>query len=86
MENQLSRIKNHKTLLGYALGAILVWTLVLFGLGLFSYLDHLNHVRANAIEQARDSFNKDLVFRRWVAGHGGVYVTPTVETPPNPYL
>ena len=86
MEEQLSLARNQKVLLCYALGVVLVWTLVLLGLGLFSYQDHLNHVKANTIEQARDTFNKDLIFRRWVAGHGGVYVTPTVETPPNPYL
>ncbi|MCK5540078.1 MAG: DUF3365 domain-containing protein [Deltaproteobacteria bacterium] len=86
MKKQLSSIQNRKLLLSYTLGAALAWTLVLFGLGLFSNFDHLNHVRANVVEQAHDTSNKDLVFRRWVAGHGGVYVTPTAETPPNPHL
>jgi len=36
--------------------------------------------------QARDSFMKDIVYRRWNAGHGGVYVPVTDESPPNPYL
>ncbi len=36
--------------------------------------------------QARDSFMKDVVYRRWNAGHGGIYVPVTDETPPNPYL
>ena len=36
--------------------------------------------------QAAASFEKDLVYRRWVAGHGWVYVPPAEETPPNPYL
>ncbi|HRX71724.1 MAG: PAS domain S-box protein [Gammaproteobacteria bacterium] len=35
---------------------------------------------------AQSHFEKDLVYRRWVAMHGGVYVPPTAETPPNPYL
>lgn len=35
---------------------------------------------------ARASFNKDLVYRRWAAEHGGVYVPSTKDTPPNPYL
>lgn len=39
-----------------------------------------------ALIQARDSFNKDLVYRRWAAGHGGVYVPVTEEMLPNPYL
>ena len=32
------------------------------------------------------SFNKDLIYRRWAASHGGVYVPITELTPPNPYL
>lgn len=31
-------------------------------------------------------FNKDLVFRRWSAMQGGVYIPPSPNTPPNPYL
>ncbi len=29
---------------------------------------------------------KDLSFRSWLASHGGVYVFPDANTPPNPYL
>jgi hypothetical protein len=36
--------------------------------------------------EARSHFEKDLIYRRWVSMHGGVYVPPTKETPPNPYL
>ena len=32
------------------------------------------------------SFNKDLLYRSWAAGHGGVYVPITELTTPNPYL
>jgi len=39
-----------------------------------------------AEQSARASFQKDLLFRRWAAVHGGVYVPPTEATPPNPYL
>ncbi|MDO8445769.1 MAG: PAS domain S-box protein [Deltaproteobacteria bacterium] len=35
---------------------------------------------------ARANINKDLSFRKWAASHGGVYVSPTEHTPPNPYL
>ena len=33
-----------------------------------------------------ESFNKDLVYRKWATMHGGVYVPITERTPPNPYL
>jgi PAS domain S-box-containing protein len=36
--------------------------------------------------QASNSFEKDLVYRRWATRHGGVFVPVTEETPPNPYL
>ena len=39
-----------------------------------------------AVVQARASFEKDLVYRRWILHHGGVYVPVSKETPPNPNL
>ena len=39
-----------------------------------------------AIATARTNINKDIIFRKWVASHGGVYVKPSATTPPNPYL
>ncbi len=36
--------------------------------------------------EALASFNKDLVYRRWVAMHGGVYVPVTDDTQPNPHM
>ena len=36
--------------------------------------------------EARASYEKDLVYRRWAAIQGGVYVPPTEATLPNPYL
>ncbi len=39
-----------------------------------------------AIGQARSVFQIMIDMRSWTAKQGGVYVTPTEETPPNPYL
>jgi len=39
-----------------------------------------------ALVEARSSFQKDLIYRRWATIHGGVYVPPADHTPPNPYL
>ncbi len=36
--------------------------------------------------QGQAFFEKDLLYRRWVTRHGGVYVPATASTPPNPYL
>jgi len=39
-----------------------------------------------ATAEARASYQKDLVYRRWAAIQGGVYVPPSATTPANPYL
>jgi diguanylate cyclase (GGDEF)-like protein/PAS domain S-box-containing protein len=36
--------------------------------------------------EAQSHFEKDLVYRRWAAIQGGIYVSPTTKTPPNPHL
>ncbi len=36
--------------------------------------------------EARSLYNKDLLYRRWAAKQGGVYVPPSPDTPSNPYL
>lgn len=36
--------------------------------------------------EAEAFINKDLSLRSWASSHGGVYVRPTAETPPNAYL
>ena len=42
----------------------------------------LEHARV----EARSAYEKDLLYRRWVSEQGGVYVSPSDTTPPNPYL
>jgi PAS domain S-box-containing protein len=39
-----------------------------------------------ARHEATTVINKDLAFRRWATMHGGVYVRPTEQTPPNIWL
>ncbi|NQU26999.1 MAG: DUF3365 domain-containing protein [Candidatus Marinimicrobia bacterium] len=63
-----------------------IWTVVILlalGWSLLSEYDgtvEIAHIQANL------SFEKDLVYRRWSANHGGTYVPVTEQTPPNPYL
>lgn len=69
----------------YALLA-LVWS-VLAGVSL---LWNLQAGKQDAMEMAaaavRANIQKDFALRKWVNSHGGVYVSPTEHTPPNPYL
>ncbi len=68
-------------------GLLLVgWTLLVAGSLIFN-LSRLEKETLNtAIAAARANVNKDIGFRKWGASHGGVYVSPTATTPPNPYL
>ena len=63
-----------------------VWT-VLLGASLWW---NLTQVQITALEaarvQARTAFEKDVLYRRWNARHGGVYAPVTPKTRPNPYL
>jgi len=62
------------------------WSIVAGG----SLAWNMNLVKTYAVDealiQAKATFERDLVFRRWNAGHGGAYVPITKTTQPNPYM
>lgn len=62
------------------------WTLLIAVIGYLSYRQASIESRENLIRSARDTYNRDLVYRRWASMHGGVYAPVTEQTPPNPYL
>ena len=68
------------------IGLALSWTVVMGGSLLWN--EHLvrDKVLANARLEAETVISKDLAYRRWATMHGGVYVRPTAQTPPNPWL
>lgn len=70
----------------YALLIAIGWSIMVFVLlGMNIYWES-QRILEVARTEARASIDKDILYRRWNAGHGGVYVTPTEDTPPNPYL
>ena len=79
-KNELTVLKN------YFWSLLILWTALVAAILTWSLLHQKHDIREMAIIQARDSFQKDLVYRRWAASHGGVYVPVTDKTPPNPYL
>ena len=83
--NELFHIKLKRLNIYYINIFIALTVVVLLSLSLNIY-NESNHNKNNALEHAKNSFIKDLMFRKWVASHGGVYVPPTERTPPNPYL
>lgn len=70
----------------FATMAALSWMLILAGS--LSWI--LFQGRENAVTLARAEattiINKDFSLRLWVISQGGIYVTPSEKTPPNPYL
>ena len=70
----------------YITAVAVIWTIVVAA----SFTFEIVRVKQETLEEARVqadiTFVKDILYRRWNAMHGGVYVPATEETPPNPYL
>jgi two-component system, chemotaxis family, sensor kinase Cph1 len=64
----------------------LVWSVLVGGSLLWAMHQEARNTLDVATAAARANISKDLIFRKWATSHGGVYVTPTGHTPPNPYL
>ena len=66
--------------------AVLFWS-VLIGISLvWNLRQEAGETMSMAVTAARSNISRDILFRKWVAFHGGVYVPQTEKTPPNPYL
>ncbi len=70
----------------YGWTVLLVWTLVL-GISLAWNLARQDRILDEvALSSARVAIEKDILYRRWNASHGGVYVPVARGTAPNLYL
>jgi PAS domain S-box-containing protein len=70
----------------YSVAAGIAWTLIIAGSFSWFYRQQKTNFYEIAQAEARIAFQKDILYRKWVSKHGGVYVPITPETPPNPYL
>jgi len=70
----------------YTAIAVFGWTVFVVAVLSWNIYYHKIGTLEIARNHAQESFDKDLVHRRWAAKHGGVYVPITKDTPPNPYL
>jgi two-component system, cell cycle sensor histidine kinase and response regulator CckA len=70
----------------YAWAVGIIWSLVVAGSLLWASYQARQGTLEVASSQARVAFEKDVTYRSWNAGHGGVYVPLTEKTSPNPYL
>jgi len=70
----------------YFMAVIVLWTLFLgISLAWNIYSSERNSLKSARIE-AGTVFERNLIFRRWSAEHGGVYVVVGGNIKPNPYL
>jgi hypothetical protein len=77
----------HTIALGlYAVAAAVVWTAVVGALAIWADGEQDQASSDAARIQARACYETDVVFRKWNADHGGVYVPIDESTPPNPNL
>ncbi|QOY52269.1 c-type heme family protein [Candidatus Sulfurimonas baltica] len=78
--------KRLKKIKKYYINILISATLIIIVLLVWSINNEVKHYKNLALEYAKISFDKDLLFRQWASSHGGVYVPPTSRTPSNPYL
>src|SRR3989338_5736923 len=74
------------TLVRNTLLALLLWTGIAAGSLWWNNRVLQQQILDLAKTAAQGNINKDLAFRIWAASHGGAYVAPDENTPPNPYL
>ena len=79
-------MKNKSRINIFSLLITLCWTCAIVISALYTIGNITKKQNNLVLEHAKNAYEKDLMFRKWVAMHGGVYVFPTKKTPPNPYL
>ncbi len=70
----------------YAAILMAVWTLLVAGSMIWNAYQGEREVYSMARIQARVVHQRDVIYRRWNADHGGVYVPARGKTIPNPYI
>jgi len=76
----------HTPLSFYLVGILAFWSILI----VLSFTWNMKTTKSAFLEaariEARTAFMKDVIYRRWNADHGGVYVPVTETIQPNPYL
>ncbi|MBI4763971.1 MAG: DUF3365 domain-containing protein [Deltaproteobacteria bacterium] len=67
-------------------GLAILWTGIITASLVWNFYAQKNKIFEIARNSAHITLEKDVIYRRWVAQHGGVYVPVSKHTPPNPYL
>ncbi len=86
MKNTANHEERYLSIKSYVIVLIAIWTLVIGISFLWNAHQGRREVLSMAELQARVAHKKDVIYRRWNAEHGGVYVPVSEKTVPNPYL
>ncbi len=86
MDEQSKISSNLLRVKSYALTVAVVWTAVVAGSLVWNVIQVRRNTQEAARIQAWSAFEKDVIYRRWNAQHGGVFALVTEGTQPNPYL
>ncbi|OGP94641.1 MAG: hypothetical protein A2157_11295 [Deltaproteobacteria bacterium RBG_16_47_11] len=70
----------------YIWGLAGAWAAIIIASFIWNSFHMREMIFAEARIQARIAFERDIIYRRWNAKHGGIYVAVTGGTQPNPYL
>lgn len=81
-----NKTKNEKDVIFYLTFFVLVWTALCIVITLSSIAPLRKGTIQLATLHARTAIQRDILFRRWLTGHGGVYVPVTDQTPASQYL
>jgi len=70
----------------YFFAGIILWTIIIGASLAWNIFDANRHSLKAARIEARTIFERNVIFRRWGAMHGGVYIAASGDIKPNPYL
>lgn len=62
------------------------WTVLIAVSWYWNYQAEQKVFEKVALAEAHAVIERDVLYRRWSASHGGIYVSTTPQTPPSPYL
>ncbi|MGE0086422.1 MAG: PAS domain S-box protein [Desulfococcaceae bacterium] len=75
-----------KEYIHYWLMLVFLWTAIIASAWIWHIHDCNEEIIQESLVMARAAFEKDVIYRLWNSGHGGVYVPVTDQTRPNPWL
>jgi len=78
--NLFDRLRHHSWVL------VLLWTGCIAASLLWNLYEQREKILKIAHNSAHLTLEKDVIYRRWAARQGGIYVPVSEHTPPNPYL